>query len=665
MTSFSLQPQASSLYPSASGFQLSASSLQPPALSLLRFITCGSVDDGKSTLIGRLLWDSKLIFEDQLAALEADSKRVGTQGGEIDYALLLDGLQAEREQGITIDVAYRYFSTDKRKFIVADTPGHEQYTRNMVTGASTADIAVILVDARKGVLTQTRRHSYLVSLMGIRQVVLAINKMDLVGYSADCFYAIRREYEAFAAGLGFVDITAIPISALHGDNVVKTIPATSLHPSSSILHPCVSSLQPPASSLNMPWYDGPTLMEYLESVDVSDETADKPFRMPVQWVNRPNLDFRGFCGTLASGRVQPGDEIVVAASGRTSRVARIVTMDGDLDEADAGQAVTIVLEDEIDISRGDLLADPSARPACADQFEARIVWMYEDALLAGRRYLLKSGCSTVPASITALKYKINVNTLQHEPAKRLELNEVGVCNLVLDRPVAFDPYAENRTTGSFILIDRVTNATVGAGMIDFALRRATNVHWHTEQVTRDIRAGLMGQSPRVIWLTGLSGSGKSTIANALEQRLVQLGRHTMLLDGDNIRHGLNKDLGFTETDRIENIRRIGEVARLMTDAGLVVITAFISPYRAEREMVRNLLPEGDFVEVYVSTSLEECERRDVKGLYKKARNGSIPNFTGISAPYEEPKAPDVVIDTSQVSVDRAVAMILESVGFNR
>ncbi|MDK9717823.1 MAG: sulfate adenylyltransferase subunit CysN [Trichlorobacter sp.] len=607
---------------------------------MLRFITCGSVDDGKSTLIGRLLWDSKLIFEDQLAALEADSKRIGTQGGEIDYALLLDGLQAEREQGITIDVAYRFFSTDKRKFIVADTPGHEQYTRNMVTGASTADVAVILVDARKGVLTQTRRHSFLVSLMGIRHVVLAINKMDLVEFSVSRFQAIREEYAAFAAGLGFADITVIPISALQGDNVLLRSGRT-------------------------PWHDGPTLMEYLETVDAVHEIENQAFRMPVQWVNRPDLDFRGFCGTLASGRVQPGDEIVVAASGKTSRVARIVTMDGDLDEASTGQAVTLVLEDEIDISRGDLLADPLARPSFADQFEARVVWMYEDALMAGRRYLMKSGCSTVPAAVTALKYKINVNLLQHEPAKRLELNEVGVCNLVLDRPIAFDPYAENHTTGSFILIDRISNATVGAGMIDFALRRATNVHWHTEQVSRDIRAALKGQSPCVIWLTGLSGSGKSTIANALEQRLVQLGRHTMLLDGDNIRHGLNKDLGFTEEDRIENIRRIGEVARLLTEAGLIVITAFISPYRAEREMVRNLLPAGEFVEVYVSTSLEECERRDVKGLYKKARKGSIPNFTGISAPYEEPLSPDVTVDTSLVSADRAVAMILESIGLNR
>lgn len=606
---------------------------------MLRFVTCGSVDDGKSTLIGRLLWDSKLIFEDQLTALEADSKRVGTQGGEIDYALLLDGLQAEREQGITIDVAYRFFSTDKRKFIVADTPGHEQYTRNMVTGASTADVAVILVDVRKGTLVQTRRHSYLASLMGIRHVVLAINKMDLVDYSGSRFQAIRDEYTAFAAGLGFENITAIPISALQGDNVLLR-------------------------SRRTQWYDGPTLMEYLEDVDAVYKTLSCPFRMPVQWVSRPNQDFRGFCGMLASGRVHPGDAIVVAASGKASRVARIVTRDGDLNEACAGQSVTLVLEDEIDISRGDLLTDPSVLPAYADQFEARIVWMCENALMAGRRYLLKSACSTVPAAVTSLKYRVNVNSLQHEPTKRIELNEVGVCNLILDKPIAFDPYCENHTTGSFILIDRVSNATVGAGMIDFALRRATNVHWHTEQVTRDIRANLKGQSPCVIWLTGLSGSGKSTIANALEQRLVQLGRHTMLLDGDNIRHGLNKDLGFSEADRIENIRRIGEVARLMTEAGLIVITAFISPYRAEREMVRNLLPAGEFVEVYVSTSLEACERRDIKGLYKKARQGQIPNFTGISAPYEPPPLPSLVIDTELVTVEDAVDRILESIGFS-
>ena len=613
---------------------MTPSNLQPPAFSLLRFITCGSVDDGKSTLIGRLLWDSKLIFEDQLVALEADSKKVGTQNGAIDYALLLDGLQAEREQGITIDVAYRFFSTDKRKFIVADTPGHEQYTRNMFTGASTASVAIILIDARKGVLPQTCRHSYLVSLMGIRHAVLAINKMDLVDYSASRFQAIREEYETFAAGLGFSNITAIPISALQGDNVLLTSDRT-------------------------PWYNnGTTLMEYLETVDVSNESSSRPFRMPVQWVNRPNLDFRGFCGTIASGRVRPGDQLVVAASGAVSRVARLVTMDGDLDEAQAGQSITITLEEEIDISRGDMLADPQARPAQADQFEAQIVWMHDEHLLPGRSYLLKTCASTVPAQLSSIKYKLNINTLQHEPAKVLALNEIGVCNLALGKAIAADPYRENRVTGSFILIDRFSNATVGAGMINFALRRATNIHWQQQQVTSEVRAAMKSQRPCVIWFTGLSGSGKSTIANALEQKLTSLGKHTMLLDGDNIRHGLNKDLGFTGADRVENIRRIGEVARLMVDAGLIVITAFISPYRAEREMVRNLLAEEAFVEVYLNTPLEECERRDIKGLYKKARKGELPNFTGIDAPYEAPPAPALVIDTSVLTVDEGVEAIL-------
>jgi bifunctional enzyme CysN/CysC len=604
---------------------------------MLRFITCGSVDDGKSTLIGRLLWDSKLIFEDQMAALEADSKRLGTQNGAVDYALLLDGLQAEREQGITIDVAYRFFFTEKRKFIVADTPGHEQYTRNMITGASTAHAAVILIDARKGVLTQTRRHSFLVSLVGIRHVVLAINKMDLVDFSASGFHAIREEYEAFSAGLGFNDITAIPISALQGDNVLL-------------------------NSGHTPWYNGPTLMEYLETVDVVDETAAQPFRMPVQLVNRPDPDFRGFCGTIASGRVKPGDSLMVAASGTTSRVARIVTMDGDLDEAQAGQSVTLTLEDEIDISRGDLLVDPRARPEQAGQFEAHIVWMHEERLLPGRSYLLKCGASTVTAQVSTLKYKINVNTLQHEPAKTLELNEIGVCNLALGKAIATDPYRQNRATGGFILMDRFTNATVGAGMIDFPLRRATNIHWQAQQVTRELRSELKGQHPCTIWLTGLSGSGKSTIADALELKLAALGKHTMLLDGDNIRHGLNKDLGFTDADRVENIRRIGEVAKLMTDAGLIVITAFISPYRAERDMVRQLLPEGDFIEVYLNTSLEECERRDVKGLYKKARLGQLPNFTGIGAPYEPPASAELVIDTATTGVEFAVESILHLLG---
>lgn len=624
----------------------SSLSLHPSSLSLLRFITCGSVDDGKSTLIGRLLWDSKLIFEDQLATLEADSKKVGTQNGDIDYALLLDGLQAEREQGITIDVAYRYFSTDKRKFIVADTPGHEQYTRNMITGASTAAVAVILVDARKGLLTQTRRHSYLVSLVGIRHLVLAINKMDLVDYSESRFHAIREEYEAFATGLGFDEIVAIPISALKGDNVIR------LHPSSFILD--CSSL-----TSNTPWYSGPSLMEYLETVSVADEAVKQPFRMPVQWVNRPNPNFRGFSGTIASGCIKPGDLIVVAASGKASQVARIVTMGGDLGQAEAGQSITLTMEDEIDISRGDLLVDPQARPDYADQFEAQIVWMHEEHLLPGRSYLLKSGTATVPAQVSTLKYKINVNTLQHEPAKILELNEIGVCNLALSKAIAADPYRVNRTTGSFILIDRLTNATVGAGMINFALRRSTNIHWQPQQVTPVIRAGLKGQTPCVIWFTGLSGSGKSTIANELEKKLVALGKHTMLLDGDNIRHGLNNDLGFTDVDRVENIRRIGEVAKLMVDAGLIVIAAFISPYRAEREMVKSLMPEGSFFEVYVSTPLDECERRDTKGLYKKARQGLIPNFTGINVPYEAPEQPNLIIDTTTIEVELAAEKCLQ------
>ena len=603
---------------------------------MLRFITCGSVDDGKSTLIGRLLWDSKMIFDDQLAALEADSKRIGTQGRDLDYALLMDGLQAEREQGITIDVAYRFFSTDTRKFIVADTPGHEQYTRNMVTGASTAGVAVILVDARKGVLTQTKRHSYLVSLVGIRHVVLAINKMDLVDYSASRFHAIREEYEVFAAGLGFSDITAIPISALQGDNVLTASPHTR-------------------------WHSGLTLMEYLERVDVAEDAVVKPFRMAVQRVSRPDLNFRGFCGTIASGRICPGDEIVVSASGKSSRVMRIVTMDGDLQEAIAGQAITLTMADDVDISRGDLFADPQNRPEHADQFEARLVWLHEEAMFPGRNYLLKCGAVTVPAQVTALKYKVNVNTLQHEPAKTLTLNEIGVCNLSLDKAISFDPYRENRATGNFILIDRMTNATVGAGMIDFALRRATNVHWQALQVTREVRCDLKGQRPCVIWLTGLSGSGKSTIANALEQKLCELGRHTMLLDGDNVRHGLNKDLGFTEADRVENIRRVGEVTRLMTDAGLIVITAFISPYRSERELVKKLAADGEFFEIYISTPLDECERRDPKGLYKKARQGQIPNFTGVNAPYEPPETPALVIDTAKMSVEEAVQLVLEQI----
>jgi bifunctional enzyme CysN/CysC len=601
--------------------------------TMLRFITCGSVDDGKSTLIGRLLWDSKLVFEDQLAALVADSRRVGTQGENIDYALLLDGLQAEREQGITIDVAYRFFSTDKRKFIVADTPGHEQYTRNMVTGASTAEAAVILIDARKGILTQTRRHSYLVSLVGIRNIILAINKMDLVDYSASRFHSIREEYETFAAGLGFEQITCIPISALHGDNIITP-------------------------SEHTPWYPGPTLLACLENIRVAEAASDKPFRMPVQWVNRPNLDFRGFSGTIASGTVRPGDEIVVTSSGRASRVDRIVTLDGDLDEAFCGQAVTLTLKDEIDVSRGDMLASPEDRPAHADQFEAHVVWMHEDTLLPGRSYLLKAGPATVPVQVSDLKYKVNINTLQHEPGKTLELNEVGVCNLSLGKPVSFDPYRENPGTGKFILIDRFTNATVGAGMIDFALRRATNIHWQSIDIDKRTRAELKGQKPRVLWFTGLSGAGKSTIANMAEKKLHSLGKHTYILDGDNVRHGLNRDLGFTDADRVENIRRVAETAKLFVDAGMIVLVSFISPFKSERDMAREILEEGEFIEIYVNTPLEICEQRDPKGLYKKARSGQLKNFTGIDSTYEPPEAPEIVIKAGELPAEELAEQIV-------
>ena len=604
--------------------------------SMLRFITCGSVDDGKSTLIGRLLWDSKLVFEDQLAALEADSKRVGTQGDDIDYALLLDGLQAEREQGITIDVAYRFFSTDKRKFIVADTPGHEQYTRNMVTGASTAEVAVILIDARKGVLTQTRRHSFLVSLVGIRKVVVAINKMDLVDYAAERFAAIKADYEAFAAQLGFEEITCIPISALKGDNII-------------------------APSEQTRWYHGPTLMAFLETVQIANRANVAPFRMPVQWVNRPDLDFRGFCGTIASGKVCPGDEVTVTASGQKSRVTRIVTMDGDLEEAVAGQAVTLTLADEIDISRGDLLADPLNRPAHADQLEAYLVWMHEDVLLPGRSYLLKTGATTVPALVSDLKYKVNVNTLEHIAGKTLALNEIGVCNLSLGKSISFDPYRENRATGNFILIDRMTNATVGAGMIDFALRRATNIHWQALDVDKGSRSAMKNQKPCVLWFTGLSGAGKSTIANLVEKKLHSLGKHTYLLDGDNVRHGLNRDLGFTDADRVENIRRVAEAAKLMVDAGMIVLVSFISPFRSERDMAREMLEEGEFCEIYVSTSLEVCEARDPKGLYQKARAGELKNFTGIDSAYEVPENPEITVDAGQSQPEDLAEEIVRTV----
>ena len=602
--------------------------------SLLRFITCGSVDDGKSTLIGRLLYESKLVFDDHLAALEADSKRVGTQGGDLDFALLVDGLQAEREQGITIDVAYRFFSTEKRKFIVADTPGHEQYTRNMVTGASTADVAVILVDARKGILTQTRRHSYLVSLLGIRTIVLAINKLDMIEYSHDVVDQIEADYRAFAAGIGLDDITCVPMSALRGDNITELSPRT-------------------------PWYFGPTFIECLEAVEIDDDLQRKPFRMPVQWVNRPDLDFRGFAGQIVSGVVRPGDRVRVLPGQQDSTVARVVTADGDLDQGVAGQSVTITLADEIDVSRGDVLASADDVPGVADQFEAHLIWMSEHEMLPGRPYLLKIGTQTVAATVSHLKYKVNVNTLEHTAAKALGLNEIGVCNLNLDRPVPFDPYADNRQMGGFILVDRLSNDTVGAGLLHFALRRSENVHWQSIEVDKEAHAGLKAQRPSVVWFTGLPGAGKSTIANLVEKRLHALGRHTYLLDGDNVRHGLNKDLGFTEADRVENIRRVAEVASLMVDAGLIVLVSFISPFAAERRMARELVGEREFCEVYVEAPLAVAEQRDPKGLYRKARRGELANFTGIDSPYEAPEHPEIRIDTTQVVAEDAAQRVVD------
>ena len=587
--------------------------------SLLRFITCGSVDDGKSTLIGRLLYDSK---------------KVGTQGGELDFALLVDGLAAEREQGITIDVAYRFFSTDKRKFIVADTPGHEQYTRNMVTGASTADLAVILIDARKGVLTQTRRHSYIVSLLGIKHVVLAINKMDLVEYSREVFDRIVQEYRDFAAQINLKDIVAIPVSGLRGDNITE-------------------------QSQSTPWYRGTTLMGYLETVEIEDDIRHAAFRLPVQWVNRPNLDFRGFAGTIVSGTIRPGEKVRVLPSGRESKVARLVTMDGDLDRAVAGQSITLTLEDEIDVSRGDVFAKTDALPSVADQFEATVIWMSDEPMLPGRPYWIKIGAKQVSATITEPKYKINVNTLEHLAAKTLALNEIGICNLSLDQSIAFDPYDENRDTGAFILIDRLSNATIGAGLLHFALRRSQNIHWQALEVNKGSRAAIKGQQASVLWFTGLSGAGKSTIANLVEKQLHALGRHTYLLDGDNVRHGLNRDLGFTDADRVENIRRVGEVARLMADAGLVVLVSFISPFRSERRMARALFTEGEFYEVHVDTPLLEAEKRDVKGLYKKARRGELKNFTGIDSPYEPPENPEIYVDTTQSKAEESAATIIE------
>lgn len=601
--------------------------------TLLRFITCGSVDDGKSTLIGRLLYEAKALLEDQLSALEADSRKHGTQGDELDFALLVDGLSAEREQGITIDVAYRFFATEKRKFIVADTPGHEQYTRNMITGASTADVAVILVDARRGVLTQTRRHSYLVSLIGIRRVVLAINKMDMTGYSQETFERIDAEYRSFAAKLGIEQIQSIPLSALRGDNITEP-------------------------SQNTPWYHGPSLMQFLETVELQQAREDAPLRMPVQWVNRPNLDFRGFSGRILGGSVRPGDAIRVLPSGKTSRVERIVTLNGDLPQAITGQSVTLTLSDEIDISRGDVIAAADAPPAVADQFEATLVWMSDEAMLPGRPYLIKLGASSIGGALGQPKYQIDVNSLDQLPAKTLGLNEIGVCTLSLDRAAPFDPYADNRDMGSFIVIDRFTHQTVGAGMLHFALRRSQNIHWQALEVDKAARTRLNGHKPCVIWLTGLSGAGKSTIANLLERRLHALGVHTYLLDGDNVRHGLNKDLGFTAADRVENIRRIGEVARLMVDAGLMVVTAFISPFRSERQLARDLVAEGEFIEVFVDTPLAEVEKRDPKGLYKKARRGELKNFTGIDSPYEAPEQPEIRIETLKHSAKEAADRIV-------
>lgn len=606
---------------------------------LLRFITCGSVDDGKSTLIGRLLFDSKMLFEDQLASLTNESKTFGTTGGDLDLALLVDGLQAEREQGITIDVAYRFFTTDRRKFIVADTPGHEQYTRNMATGASTADLAVLLVDARRGVLTQTRRHSYIVSLLGIRTVVVAINKMDLVDHSQATFDAIVAEYQEFAKQLGFEKIVCIPMSALKGENVT-------------------------AISDTMPWYHGPALLPFLETVQVDKDLTTRPFRLPVQWVNRPNLDFRGYSGTIAAGTIKAGDSVTVLPSGRSSTVTRVVTMDGDLPQGVAGQAVTLTLADEIDISRGDVLVASESPAGVSDQFAAHVVWMSDQALLPGRQYLMRIGTAQVAASVSDIKHKVNVNTLEQQAAKRLELNEVGYCNLALDHAVAFDPYKECRDTGSFILIDRFTNATVGAGMIDFGLRRASNIHWQKLEVDKAARAALKGQQPCVLWFTGLSGAGKSTVANLVEKKLHALGRHTTTLDGDNVRHGLNKDIGFTAEDRVENIRRVGEVAKLMVEAGLIVLVSFISPFRSERRMARAMVEEHEFLEVFVDTPLELCEQRDPKGLYAKARRGEIKNFTGIDSPYEAPDAAEIHLRptaemTAEAMADQVIALMQE------
>jgi bifunctional enzyme CysN/CysC len=604
---------------------------------LLRFITCGSVDDGKSTLIGRILYDCRLLLDDQLASLERDSGRFGTTGaGQLDLALLVDGLLAEREQGITIDVAYRFLDTGRRRFIVADTPGHEQYTRNMATGASTADAAVLLVDARKGVLTQTRRHAFIVSLLGIRHLVLAVNKMDMVEWDRAVFERIAEDFRAVAKTFGSVEPVCVPVSALVGDNVGRR-------------------------SDHMPWYEGPTLLDQLEAIPTGDDAAEKPFRLPVQWVNRPNADFRGFSGTVVSGSVRPGDRVTILPSAVETAVSRIVTMDGDLGEAVAGQAVTLVLAEEVDVARGDVIAVPAARPEVADQFAAHLVWMDTQPMLPERGYWLRLGPATVGARITALKHAINVNTLEHTAAKTLELNDIAVCNLSLDRPVPFDVYAGNRSTGGFILVDRVTNATVACGMIDFPLRRAANIHKQVTKVDKTARSHANGQKPCVVWFTGLSGSGKSTVADLVEQELYRSGRRTMLLDGDNVRHGLNRDLGFTQADRVENIRRVAEVAKLMVDAGLIVLVSLISPFRAERAMARDLVGEDEFLEIFVDTPLEACEARDPKGLYKKARAGLIPNFTGVSSPYEPPETPDLVLNGGTESPQSLAQRVLDAI----
>jgi bifunctional enzyme CysN/CysC len=600
---------------------------------VLRFLTCGSVDDGKSTLIGRLLYDSKLLFEDQINVLERDSRKHGTAGDEIDFALLLDGLEAEREQGITIDVAYRFFATEKRKFVVADTPGHEQYTRNMATGASTADVAVMMIDARKGVLVQTLRHTYIARMMGIRHVVLAVNKMDLVEHARGRFHEIVADYLKSAEPLGFESITPIPMSARYGDNVTKR-------------------------SEGMSWHTGPTLIEYLEDLDINSDIRNEPFRMPVQWVNRPNLNFRGYSGTIVSGAIRPGDAIIVAQSGQAANVERIVTADGDLDEAVAGDAVTLVLNHEIDISRGDVIAAADARPEVTDQFAAEVLWMAEEDLLPGRSYLLKIGSATTPATVSALKHRIDVNTYEKKPSRKLEMNGIGFCNMSTARPIAFDPYHVIRDMGAFILVDRFTNQTVGAGMIEFGLRRASNIHHHAMDVTKEARAQIKGQKPAILWFTGLSGAGKSTVANLVERKLSQAGHHTYSLDGDNIRHGLNRDLGFTDEDRVENIRRIGEVGKLFVDSGLIVTCSFISPFRSERQMVRELVEEGEFIEVFIDAPLEVCMQRDPKGLYKKAQAGEIKNFTGFDSPYEAPETPDLHIKTADLSAEEAADKVI-------